>query len=72
MEDNGIPFCLSSDLELVSYQKTLYPLCELLRKFAVDSGMAEVALENHLIPQRFHTVPWHQIVVEQMDNKPQN
>lgn len=50
----------------------MYPLCELLRKFAVDSGMAEVAVENHLIRQRFHTVPWHQIVVEQMDNKPRN
>lgn len=69
LENNGIPFRLADDLQIVSYQKTMYPVCERLRKFAVDNGVAEVAIENHLVRQRFHPVPWHQNFMEWVDNK---
>lgn len=56
MEANAIPFCIASDKVLVSYKKKLVPMCELFRQFAVESGVAEVALEKHVVRQRFHPV----------------
>jgi len=56
MEANAIPFCIASDKVLVSYKKKLLPMCELLRQLAVESGVAEVALEKHVVRQRFHPV----------------
>ena len=56
METTAIPFCISGDKVLVSYKKKLVPVCELLRRFAVENGVAELALEKHVVRQRFHPV----------------
>ena len=56
VEENGLPFRVHSDLQILSYQKVQYRVCELLRKLAIEQGMGEVALEDHIVKQRFHAV----------------
>ena len=55
-EKTCIAWHLTSDQQLVSYKKKPLPLCELLRSLAVERGLAEVAVEDHVVKQRFHPV----------------
>lgn len=55
-EKTCIIWRLTSDQQLVSYKKRPLPLCELLRSLAVERGLAEVAVEDHVVKQRFHPV----------------
>lgn len=55
-DKNCIVWHLTSDQQLVSYKKRPLPLCELLRSLAVERGLAEVAVEDHVVKQRFHPV----------------
>ena len=52
LELNTLPFRLDGDLTLVSYQKRVMPLCQMLRSLAVDSGIGHVELEDHDIESR--------------------
>ena len=40
---------LRNDLSLAAYQKELIPMCQLLRKLAVDQGLSEVQLPDHVL-----------------------
>lgn len=60
-EKNGVVWRLVSDQQFVSLQKKALPLCEVLRSLAVEQGLAEVAVEDHVVRQRFHPVLWHLI-----------
>lgn len=52
-ENNGFPFRLANYKTIVAYEKRLYPLCQLLRSLAIEHGLSEIQLENHLLTQRF-------------------
>lgn len=52
---SGLPWALKSDVELISYQKEVMPLCALLRKLALEKGLAEVEVEFHVVVPK--TIP---------------
>ena len=54
-ENNGLVFRLASDLGYIAHSKKLYPLCEFLRSLAIDKGLGQVEIENHVATQRFHS-----------------
>ena len=51
---SGIPFVLKSDLDLVSFQKEPVALCSLLRKLAVEQGLADIEIEFHVSVPKTH------------------
>lgn len=53
-ECNGLVFRLASDLCCVAHSKKIYPLCEFLRSLAIDKGLGQMEVENHVVTQRFH------------------
>ena len=52
-ENNGFPFRLANDKTFVAYEKKLFPLCQLLRSLAIEHGLSEMQLENHVLTQQF-------------------
>lgn len=53
-ECSGLVFRFKSDLDLVSYKKTLMPLCAFLRMLTVDHGLANCDVEAHLVSPKYH------------------
>ncbi|CAK9075367.1 unnamed protein product, partial [Durusdinium trenchii] len=51
-----IPWRLTSDLNYVSSDRTLYPMCQFMRKLATEQGIGQLAIEDHSLSQRFHAV----------------
>ncbi|CAK9091359.1 FO synthase subunit 1 [Durusdinium trenchii] len=51
-ETHGIPWRLTSDFDLVSYKKVIMPLCQLLRKLAIDQGLSEIEVCDHVLKPR--------------------
>lgn len=41
-------------MDLVVFNKSVMPLCSLLRLLAVDHGLGEVDVESHLVTQQHH------------------
>ncbi|CAK9096397.1 FO synthase subunit 1, partial [Durusdinium trenchii] len=55
---HGVPWRLRNDLSLIAFEKELMPMCQLLRKLAVDNGLSEVQLPDHILtPRMGGTVP---------------
>lgn len=53
-EKDVLPWRLSSDLSLVSSDRTLYPVCKFLRKLATEQGIGELEIEDHQLEPRYH------------------
>ncbi|CAK9054749.1 FO synthase subunit 1 [Durusdinium trenchii] len=53
-EKETIPWRLTSDLNYVSSDRTLYPMCQFMRKLATEQGIGQLAIEDHSLSQRFH------------------
>lgn len=53
-EKEVVPWRLQSDLELVYYERQLIPLCQVLRKLAIEKGIAEIEIEDHILTNRMH------------------
>lgn len=49
---HGVPWRLRNDLSLIAFEKELMPMCQLLRKLAVDNGLSEVQLPDHILTPR--------------------
>ena len=49
---HGVPWRLADDLVLVAYNKELVPLCQFLRKLAIDNGLSEVNVPDHQVKPR--------------------
>ena len=43
---------MTSDFDLVSYKKVIMPLCQLLRKLAIDQGLSEIEVCDHVLKPR--------------------
>ena len=48
MLQNGIPWVLKRDLDLVAYNKEPTSLCSFMRKLAVEQGLADLEIEYHV------------------------
>lgn len=55
-EKDILPWRLVNDLSLVSFERTLYPICKLLRKLAIEKGIGSLEIEDHLMSARLHPV----------------
>ncbi|CAL1145066.1 unnamed protein product [Cladocopium goreaui] len=53
-EKDVLPWRLSSDLSLVSSDRTWYPVCKFLRKLATEQGIGELEIEDHQLEPRYH------------------
>ena len=53
-----IPFWFDSDLSLLSYEKKLLPICELLRWLCVEKGLSVCGLEDHEVTQKTQKASW--------------
>ena len=62
-ECSGLVFRLRSDMDLVVFNKSVMPLCSLLRLLAVDHGLGEVDVESHLVTQQHHPAQAGQEIV---------
>ena len=49
---HGIPWRFADDFTLISFSKEVMPLCQFLRKLAVDNGLSEVEIPDHSVTQR--------------------
>lgn len=49
---HGVPWRLADDLAFIAYSKELVPLCQFLRKLAVDNGLSEVHVPDHQVKPR--------------------
>ncbi|CAK9086345.1 FO synthase subunit 1 [Durusdinium trenchii] len=62
--DNGAePLDVNREIEVeriaddqFSEQRTLYPMCQFMRKLATEQGIGQLAIEDHSLSQRFHAV----------------
>ena len=59
-----MPWRLSSDLSLVSSDRTLYPVCKFLRKLATEQGIGELEIEDHQLEPRYHAVACMELVFD--------
>lgn len=50
-------------MDLVVFNKSVMPLCSLLRLLAVDHGLGEVDVESHLVTQQHHPAQAGQEIV---------
>ena len=55
-EKEVVPWRLRKDLDLVYYERQLLPLCQVLRKLAIEKGIAEIEIEDHVLKNRMHEV----------------
>ncbi len=53
---SGLAWRLSSDLQLVCYNKKLMPLCGLLHLLATGQGLGDVGVEEHVLSPKLHPV----------------
>lgn len=57
-EIHGLPFRFADDLTYVSYQREMFPLCQLLRKLAIDQGISAVEIADHVLKPRMAEDSW--------------
>ncbi|CAK9097688.1 FO synthase subunit 1, partial [Durusdinium trenchii] len=53
-ETLGLAWRLASDRNIVSHEKTPTALCQLMRKCAVEQGLADLELEFHVLAGKMH------------------
>ena len=56
MQPNGLVWRLANDRHQVVFDKECMPLCVVLRKLAVEQGLADVDLEFHTLVPKTHPV----------------
>lgn len=48
---------MRSDRDMVAFDKNPIALCELLRKLAVEQGLADIDVEFHVLAGKMHPTP---------------
>ena len=48
---------MPSDLEIISLDKTPMAVCEVMRKCAVEQGLADLDVEFHVVTSKMNTAP---------------
>ena len=56
-EIHALPWRFGSDLHLVALNKELVPICQLLRKMAVENGLSEIDIPDHQLTPRMVEAP---------------
>lgn len=51
---SGLAWRITSDLQLVCYNKKLMPLCGLLHLLATGQGLADIGVEEHVLCPKLH------------------
>ena len=55
---SGLAFRIKSDIDLVSFQRRLMPLCSLFHELATKQGLGEISLDDHdMVPKMHPAVP---------------
>lgn len=57
-ELHGVVWRFKDDFNLVSYNKSIMPLCQFLRKLAIDNGLGDVSLDDHKLAARMLSDAW--------------
>ena len=52
----GVAWRLSSDLDLISWNKRIMPVCDFLHTCAVSHGLAEVGIPEHTLSPKMHPI----------------
>ena len=72
---HGVPWRLCDDLALIAHNKDVVPLCQFLRKLAIDNGLSEVNVPDHQVKPRMveASQPAHCVIIsirsKQVDGK---
>lgn len=60
MDPTGLVWRLASDRRIISLDKTMMPVCELLRKMTIEKGLVDMEVEYHITTPKVYPAqePW--------------